>query len=71
MGLPRIYHGPPGPIPLKHVYSATLERELAARGQEGGREMAVAIRYKCDVATARRVDKFVDGRVVVDIKSRP
>jgi GxxExxY protein len=54
---------------LESVYKDALDMELAARGRLVEREVVVPVYYKGVVVSKQRVDRIVDGRVVVEIKS--
>ena len=54
---------------LEHVYCLALDRELAVRGHRVRREVSVPIHYKGKVLTSQRIDRVVDEKVVVEVKS--
>ena len=54
---------------LEHVYCLALDRELLSRGHRVQREVAVPIFYKGSYLTSHRVDRLVDEKLVVEVKS--
>lgn len=54
---------------LEHVYTASLERELVARGHRVAREISVTIFYKGEEVASQRLDMVVDEKLVVEVKS--
>lgn len=53
---------------VERVYTAALERELAARGHRVAREVNIPIHYGGAIVAYQRLDMLVDDRVVVENK---
>ncbi len=59
-----------GPGMLESVYERLLEAELLKRGHEVERQKSVSFEYEGMIlADAFRVDLFVDGRIIVELKA--
>ncbi|MBR1837745.1 MAG: GxxExxY protein [Kiritimatiellae bacterium] len=59
-----------GPGMLESVYERLLEAELAKRGHAVERQKSVSFSYEgMMLEDAFRVDLFVDGRIVVELKA--
>ena len=53
----------------KRVYAAATHVELAERGIPFENERACAVRYRGRLLCHQRIDLFVDGRLIVELKS--
>ena len=59
-----------GPGMLESVYERLLEAELLKRGHSVERQKSVSFEYEgMTIDDAFRVDLFVDGRIVVELKA--
>lgn len=54
---------------LEHIYTAALERELAARGHRVAREVTVIVYYKGEELAQQRLDMLVDDRLIIEVKA--
>ncbi len=55
----------------EYVYTLAMERELIERGHTVEREVWVTIYYKGKPLCRERMDMVVDGKVLVENKTRP
>src|SRR5262249_37714210 len=62
-------HGELGPGLLEGIYSRAVAAELLAQGIPHRREHRVPIRYRGQFLCNQRIDLFVDGKLVVEIKA--
>ena len=64
-------HREVGPGLFEKIYEESLERELKARGLTVERQLAVYVSYKGEPITeeAYRIDLFVEGEIVVELKA--
>lgn len=51
------------------IYQRALEKEFDSSGINFGREVDMSILYKGDKIGTRRVDFFVDGKIMIEIKA--
>jgi len=59
-----------GPGLLESVYEASLERELAMRGFQVERQIAVPVVYEgTDIGLGFRIDLRIGGRVIIEVKA--
>jgi GxxExxY protein len=54
---------------LESVYGAALDEELRLRGHHVEREVWVDVYYKGVPVKRQRIDRFVDRKIVVEIKA--
>ena len=54
---------------VESVYAGALEYELADRGHEVAREVAIAVSYKERHVAWQRLDMIVDRRIVIELKA--
>ncbi len=64
-------HREMGPGLFEKIYEESLERELKARGLSVERQLAVYVSYKGEPISeeAYRIDLFVEGEIVVELKA--
>lgn len=64
-------HREMGPGLFEEIYEESLERELKARGLSVERQLAVYVSYKGEPISeeAYRIDLFVEGEIVVELKA--
>lgn len=64
-------HREMGPGLFEKIYEETLERELKSRGLSVERQLAVYVSYKGEPINeeAYRIDLFVGGEIVVELKA--
>lgn len=64
-------HREMGPGLFEKIYEESLERELKARGLYVERQLAVYVSYKGEPISeeAYRIDLFVEGEIVVELKA--
>lgn len=64
-------HREMGPGLFEKIYEEALERELKSRGLSVERQLAVHVSYKGEPISdeAYRIDLFVEGEIVVELKA--
>ncbi|MCE2960283.1 MAG: GxxExxY protein [Akkermansiaceae bacterium] len=64
-------HREMGPGLFEKIYEEALERELKSRGLSVERQLAVYVSYKGEPISdeAYRIDLFVEGEIVVELKA--
>jgi GxxExxY protein len=64
-------HREMGPGLFEKIYEESLERELKSRGLSVERQLAVYVSYKGEPISeeAYRIDLFVEGEIVVELKA--
>jgi GxxExxY protein len=64
-------HREMGPGLFEKIYEDSLERELKSRGLSVERQLAVYVSYKGEpiLHEAYRIDLFVEGEIVVELKA--
>lgn len=64
-------HREMGPGLFEKIYEEALERELKSRGLSVERQLAVYVSYKGEpiIEEAYRIDLFVEGEIVVELKA--
>lgn len=64
-------HREMGPGLFEKIYKEALERELKSRGLSVERQLAVYVSYKGEPISdeAYRIDLFVEGEIVVELKA--
>jgi GxxExxY protein len=58
-----------GPGLVETIYSRAVVRELTARGIPHDVEKSIPVRYRGELLCYQRLDLFVDGRIVLELKS--
>ena len=59
-----------GPGLLENAYEHCLHFELTSRGIRSERQKTLPIRYKeCDIDAGYRIDLWVEGRVIIELKA--
>src|SRR5215470_16838786 len=59
-----------GPGFLESIYENALVYELRKRGHHVEQQLEISVIYDCDVEVGKhKVDLFVDGEIVVDLKA--
>ena len=62
-------HREMGPGLLETIYSRAVVLELMARGISFETEKSIPVRYRGELLCHQRLDLFIDGRLVVELKS--
>jgi len=62
-------HREPGPGLLEAIYPRAVAVELEARGIRFEFERSIPVRYRGQVICHQRLDVFVDGRLILEIKA--